>query len=74
MRRAAILLALVALASCSPAGPRAASYFKAHSDEISKVLADCAAGANRSAECDNARTAKAQIDSDKRLSLYKKGF
>jgi hypothetical protein len=73
MRRAAILLALAALAACSPA-PRAASYFKAHPDETTQVLADCTAGTHRGAECDNAKAAQAQIDSDKRLNLYKQSF
>jgi hypothetical protein len=73
MRRAAILMLLLALAGCNPP-PRAASYFKAHPEDAAKVLADCAAGARRGAECDNAKSAEAQIESDKRLSLYKKSF
>jgi hypothetical protein len=73
MNRAAILVALAVLAGCSPA-PRAASYFKAHPDEASQVLADCTAGTHRGVECENARTAEAQIESDKRLNLYKKSF
>lgn len=73
MKGAAILTALAVLAGCSP-GPRAASYFKAHRDEASQVLADCASGNHRGAECENAKTAEAQIESDKRLNLYKKSF
>ncbi len=78
MIRSAILLAmgalaLDALAACSPA-PRSASYFKAHPEETSKVLIDCTAGAHRGAECDNARAAQAEIQSEARLSLYKKSF
>ena len=73
MKDAAILVALAVLAGCSPA-PRAASYFKAHPDEASQVLADCTAGSHRGAECENAKTAEAQIESDKRLNLYKKSF
>ncbi len=73
MKRVVILTALVVLAGCSPS-PRAASYFKAHPDEAGQVVADCATGTHRGAECENARTAEAQIESDKRLNLYKKSF
>ncbi len=73
MRRAALLIALAALAGCSPPA-RSASYFKAHPEEIGEVLADCAAGSHRGPECDNARAAKALIDSDQRLALYKHSF
>ena len=73
MKCVVMLTALAALAGCSPA-PRAASYFKAHPDEASQVLADCTAGTHQGAECENARTAEAQIESDKRLNLYKKSF
>jgi hypothetical protein len=73
MRRAAVLLTLCALAACSPA-PRAASYFKAHPEETGKLLVDCTAGTHRGAECDNAKAAEAQIESDKRLNLYKHSF
>jgi len=38
------------------------------------VLIDCAAGTHRGAECGNAKTAEAQIESDKRLSLYRQAF
>ena len=72
MRRAAILLGLALAACTSP--PRAASYFKAHPEEAGKVIVDCAAGTHRGAECDNAKAAEAQIQSDARLSLYKKSF
>lgn len=73
MIRVAALVALFTLAGCQPA-PRAASYFRAHPDETRVVLADCASGARRSAECDNAQAADAQLKSDARLSLYKKSF
>ena len=73
MKCVVMLTALAALAGCSPA-PRAASYFKAHPDEAGQVVADCATGTHRGAECENARTAEAQIESDKRLNLYKKSF
>jgi hypothetical protein len=73
MRRAAILVVLLALAACNPP-PRAVSYFKAHPDDAATVIADCSAGAHRGAECGNAQAAVAQIQSDQRLSLYKKSF
>ena len=73
MKRVAIPTALAVLAACSPS-PRGAGYFKADPDEASQVLADCTAGTHRGAECENARTAEAQIESDRRLNLYKKSF
>lgn len=38
---------------------RSASYFVAHPDDRSLVLADCTSGKNRSGECDNAAKAAA---------------
>ena len=73
MTRAASLAWLLALTACDPP-PRAASYFKAHPDEAGKVVVDCAAGTHRGGECDNAKAAEAQIQSDARLNLYKKSF
>ena len=73
MRRLILGLALVCLAACQPA-PRAVSYFRVHPDETRSVLADCASGAHRGAECDNAQAADALIKSDARLNLYKKSF
>lgn len=70
---AMVVVVVAALAGCSPA-PRAASYFKAHPQEAGQVVADCAAGTHRGAECDNAKAAQAQIQSDARLNLYKKSF
>lgn len=68
------IAAAAALAACSPEPPRAVSYFKAHPDEAGKVVADCATGAHRGAECDNAREAETQLRSDARMSEYKKSF
>jgi hypothetical protein len=73
MRRAILLLGLLPLAACNPPA-RAVNFFKAHPEEVAKVLADCTAGTHRGAECDNAKAAQAQIHSDKRLSLYRQGF
>ena len=73
MRGITLFLALLPLAGCDQP-PRAASYFKAHPEEAGKVLVDCAAGTHHGAECDNAKTAQAQIQSDARLNLYKKSF
>ena len=73
MNRVVILTALVVLAGCSPS-LRAASYFKAHPDQAIQVLADCTAVTYRGAECENARTAEAHIESDTRLNLHKNSF
>ena len=73
MRRMVVLLGLLPLAACNPPA-RAVGYFKAHPEETGKVLVDCTAGTHRGAECDNAKAAEAQIESDKRLSLYKQSF
>ncbi len=74
MRRALLLgFAFVPLAACNPPA-RAVSYFKANPDEAGKVLANCAAGTHRGAECDNAKAAQDQIASDKRLNLYRQAF
>jgi hypothetical protein len=72
-RRLVVTLGLGALAACNPP-PRAVGYFKAHPDEAATVIADCSAGAHRGPECGNAQAAIAQIQSDQRLSLYKKSF
>lgn len=63
-----------ALAACSPEQPRAISYFKAHPEEIGKVVADCTAGTHRGVECENAQAAEAQIRTDARMAEYKKSF
>jgi hypothetical protein len=73
MRRAALLIALAALAGCTPPA-RSTSYFKAHPEETGKVLVDCVAGSHRGPDCDNAKAAEAMIDSDRRLALYKHSF
>jgi hypothetical protein len=73
MKAVAIGLMLLVLTACNPQ-PRAASYFKAHPEEAGKVVVDCAAGTHRGVECDNAKAAEAQIQSDARLQLYKKSF
>lgn len=73
MRRAAIAALVLGLAGCNPP-PRAASYFKAHPEEAQQVVADCATGAHRGPECENAKAAEAQIQSDARLKLYRKTF
>ena len=73
MRRAVLILALLPLAACNPPA-RSASFFRAHSEETGKVLVDCAAGTHRGTECDNAKMAEAQIESDKRLNLYRQAF
>jgi hypothetical protein len=73
MRPAAIPLILAGLAACHPA-PRTVGYFKAHPDDSRRVLDQCLSGALDGIECDNARTAQAQIQSEARLNLYKHSF
>jgi len=73
VRPAALALLLLGMASCCPQ-PRAASYFKAHPREANTVLAGCVAGTRRGGECDTAQAGLEQIESDKRLALYKSGF
>jgi hypothetical protein len=73
MRAFLVIAGAAALAACSPE-PRATSYFKAHPEEAGKVLVDCASGAHRGAECENAREAAAQLRSDARMAEYKKSF
>ena len=73
MNRVTLLAAFAILAGCSQS-PRAASYFEAHPDEMKRVIAQCAAGAERGGECDNAQLAKGHIDADARMALYKKSF
>jgi hypothetical protein len=68
-----LALGLGALAACNPP-PRAVGYFKTHPNEAASVIADCSAGAHRGAECANAQAAVAQIQSEQRLSLYRKSF
>jgi hypothetical protein len=71
--RAAILLALLGLAACSPE-PRSASYFEAHPEEAAKVVVDCASGAHRGAECLNAKAGTAAIQRKARMDRYKQNF
>ena len=74
MKRALLIgIALLPLAACNPPA-RAVSYFKANPDEASKVVADCAGGTHRGAECDHAKAAQSEIASDKRLNIYKQAF
>ena len=73
MRPLGLVLALAALAACSPE-PRSASYFEAHQEEAAKVAADCKAGAHRGQECVNAQGAIAAAKRDARMDAYRKGF
>ena len=74
MSWAGFLLAIAATLSACSSPPRAVSYFHAHPEETGKLLVDCAAGTHRGPECDNAKAAEDQIQSDARLNLYKKSF
>jgi hypothetical protein len=73
MRALIIGLTVAALAACSPQ-PRSASYFEAHQEEATKVVADCAAGSHRGQECVNAQAAVAAAKRDARIEAYRKGF
>lgn len=64
---------LLAVGGCSPP-PRAANYFEDHPHEAAEVLRDCGAGTHRGRECDNAQAAKARLDAQARMQLFRKGF
>ena len=72
MRR--LLLAIALIASGCQAQPRSASYFEAHPEETATALADCARGARRGAECNNARAADGALKAKARQELFHKGF
>lgn len=71
--RVLAVVALAALAGCSPA-PRSASYFEAHPEEAAKVVVDCASGVHRGQECVNAKAGAAAIRRDGRMDRYKQNF
>jgi hypothetical protein len=69
-----LLIGLIfAVGGCSPP-PRAISYFEGHPQEAAEVLHDCAAGTHRGRECQNAQGAKARLDAQARMNLFRKGF
>ncbi|MBU1376167.1 MAG: EexN family lipoprotein [Alphaproteobacteria bacterium] len=72
MRRLVLVAALI-VSGCQ-AQPRSASYFEAHPKETATTLADCARGARRGAECDNARAADGALKAKARQALFRKGF
>jgi hypothetical protein len=72
MKRRMVALALV-VGACQPQ-PRSVSFFEAHPEERSQILADCAHGNRRGAECDNARVADGAIRAKAREALFRKGF
>jgi hypothetical protein len=52
--RSSLLLAgLLGLSACN-SEPRSVSYFDTHAPEREAILAECAKGSTRGAECDNA--------------------
>jgi hypothetical protein len=73
MRATIIGLTVATLTACSPQ-PRSASYFEAHQQEATKVVADCAAGSHRGQECANAQAAVAAAERDARIGAYRTGF
>jgi tetrahydromethanopterin S-methyltransferase subunit A len=68
-----LLIAIAALAACSPP-PRSADYFIAHPEEAVRVVAGCTRGAHRGEECVNATAGVAAAESAERMKLYKKSF
>jgi hypothetical protein len=73
IRWAPPLIAIAALAACSPQ-PHSADYFIAHPEDAIRVVADCKRGARRGEECVNATAGVAAAESAERMKLYKKSF
>jgi hypothetical protein len=73
MTRLFVLLALAALAACSPE-PRSASYFEAHPEEATEVADACKTGAHRGQECVNAEAGVAAARRAERMNAFRKGF
>lgn len=69
---ASSMLAAAGLTACQPSEPRSASYFVEHRDEAARVVADCASGAHRGAECVNAQAAKVETDREARTESYRR--
>lgn len=60
-----------ALAPASlPAEPRGTQYFTAHLDEARQILAQCADGSARGAECANAEQAVVEADGRARFKRF----
>ena len=74
--RGRIVIAIAPLLVLAACGPKARSVadFKAHPDQATHIAAGCPASAAPGSDCATAQAARAQIASDKRLSLYKKSF
>jgi hypothetical protein len=68
-----ILVVLAGLAACTPQ-PRSQSYFEGHRAEAARVLADCARGDRRGADCVNAQAAEVSARREARMKRYRQGF
>ncbi|MFC5342881.1 EexN family lipoprotein (plasmid) [Brevundimonas staleyi] len=66
------LVAAAGLGACQPAEPRSAGYFIEHREEAARVLADCATGAHRGAECVAAQAARVETDREARIQSYRR--
>ena len=71
--RPVALLILGGLVACAP-DPRATSFFAAHPKEAERVVAACARGDHRGAECEHALAGLAAIQQDARIEAFRKGF
>lgn len=65
--------ALALLSACQPE-PRSASYFEAHAEERTQVVADCRSGKHRGEECKNAQFASEKAARTKTMNDYRGGF
>lgn len=72
-RQYVLLLIVLATAACTPPA-RDGTFFEAHPEVTAEVVAGCAAGTHRGAECVNARAAASSLRRQKRMEAYKKNF
>ena len=68
-----VVPAALTLHACEPP-PRSASWFEAHPQDGAQVLAACAAGSMRGAECENAQSGWSANERDARMKLYRRVF
>ena len=58
------------LAGCGSPEPRGVQYFSAHLEEAEQVVADCAVGTVRGAECFNAEVAVSKAKARERAKKF----
>lgn len=68
--RILLFISTALLVSGCTAEPRSRSYFVAHPEEATSVLADCASGAHKGQECVNAQAAVVAAERKARIELY----